>query len=348
MATKPFLVVTFGRETPFFGDETISRRHFWTGNSIFWRRDHFSSSFLCGKVHFLVTKPFLVVTFVRETPFFGDETTSRRHFEPGNATFRRRDHFSSSLLREKSHFLATRSLLVVIFSREMPLFGDEITSRRHFCAKNSTFWRRDPFSSSLLYGKLHFLATKPFLVVTFMRESPFFGDEITSRRHFEPRNATFRRRDHFSSSFLYGKLLFLATRLFLVVIFMRESPFFGDETTSRRHFWTGKSIFWRRDHFSSSFLHEKLNFLATRPFLVVIFAQKTPFFGDETLSRRHFCAKNSIFWRRNPFSSSFLCGKVHFLVTRSLLVVIFVRETPFFGDETLSRRHFCAKNSTFW
>ncbi|WP_368996646.1 hypothetical protein [Caldifermentibacillus hisashii] len=45
MATRPFLVVIFGRETPFFGDEITSRRHFWTGNSIFWRRDHFSSSF---------------------------------------------------------------------------------------------------------------------------------------------------------------------------------------------------------------------------------------------------------------------------------------------------------------
>ncbi|WP_346200111.1 hypothetical protein NSQ96_16020 [Caldifermentibacillus hisashii] len=45
MVTRPLLVVIFMRETPFFGDETISRRHFWTGNSIFWRRDHFSSSF---------------------------------------------------------------------------------------------------------------------------------------------------------------------------------------------------------------------------------------------------------------------------------------------------------------
>jgi hypothetical protein len=92
------------------------------------------------KLNFLATRPFLVVTFGRETPFFGDETLSRHHFEPGNATFWRRDHFSSSLLREKLHFLATRTLLVVIFSREMPLFGDETLSRRHFCAKNSTFW----------------------------------------------------------------------------------------------------------------------------------------------------------------------------------------------------------------
>ncbi|WP_368985714.1 hypothetical protein NST54_16455 [Caldifermentibacillus hisashii] len=44
--------------------------------------------------------------------------------------------------------MATRSLLVVIFSRETPLFGDETLSRRHFCTKNSIFWRRDHFSSS--------------------------------------------------------------------------------------------------------------------------------------------------------------------------------------------------------
>jgi len=213
------------RETPFFGDETISRRHFEPGNATFWRRNSFSSSFLCGKLHFLATKPFLVVTFgrkchflatrpflvvifMRETPFFGDETisrshfwtgnsifgdeiTSRRHFEPRNATFRRRDHFSSSLLREKSHFLATRPLLVVILSREMPLFGDETTSRRHFCAKNSTFWRRNPFSSSFLHEKLHFLATKPFLVVIFARKTPLFGDETLSRRHFCAKNSIF-------------------------------------------------------------------------------------------------------------------------------------------------------------
>ncbi|MEC5273467.1 hypothetical protein [Caldifermentibacillus hisashii] len=43
--------------------------------------------------------------------------------------------------------MATRPFLVVILSREMPLFGDETLSRRHFCAKNSTFWRRDSISS---------------------------------------------------------------------------------------------------------------------------------------------------------------------------------------------------------
>ncbi|MED3643610.1 hypothetical protein P5F75_09430 [Caldifermentibacillus hisashii] len=147
MVTRLFLVVIFWPETPFFGDETFSRRHFLAGNSIFWRRDSFSSSFLAGKCHFSATRSLLVVIFMRESPFFGDETTSRRHFEPGNATFWRRDLFSSSLLREKLHFLVTRPLLVVILSREMPLFGDETFSRRHFCAGNSIFWRRDSFSS---------------------------------------------------------------------------------------------------------------------------------------------------------------------------------------------------------
>ncbi|MEC5273944.1 hypothetical protein [Caldifermentibacillus hisashii] len=45
MATRPNLVVILSRETPFFGDETLSRRHFEPGNPIFWRRDPFSSSF---------------------------------------------------------------------------------------------------------------------------------------------------------------------------------------------------------------------------------------------------------------------------------------------------------------
>ncbi|WP_368974653.1 hypothetical protein NST61_16790 [Caldifermentibacillus hisashii] len=60
--------------------------------------------------------------------------------------------------------MATRPFLVVILSREMPLFGDETLSRRHFCAKNSTFWRRALFSSPFWGEKLDFLATKPVLV----------------------------------------------------------------------------------------------------------------------------------------------------------------------------------------
>ncbi|MEK6455618.1 hypothetical protein [Caldifermentibacillus hisashii] len=192
------------------------------------------------------------------------------------------------------------------------------------------------------------MATRSLLVVIFMRESTFFGDETFSRRHFCTGNSIFWRRNLFSSSFFGRKLLFLATRSLLVVIFMRESTFFGDETFSRRHFCTGNSTFWRRNLFSSSFLYGKLHFLATRLFLVVIFWPETPFFGDKTLSRRHFLVGNSIFWRRDHFSSSFLCGKVHFLATKPFLVVIFVRETPLFGDENTSRRHFWPGNATFW
>ncbi|MCM3800029.1 hypothetical protein M4A92_15650 [Caldibacillus thermoamylovorans] len=95
MATKPVLVVIFDRKTPFFGDETCSRRRFCAGNSFFWRRDLFSSSLLGRKLPFLATKPFLVVVFGPETSFFGDETLSRRRFEAGNSFFWRRDSFSS-------------------------------------------------------------------------------------------------------------------------------------------------------------------------------------------------------------------------------------------------------------
>ncbi|MCB5934996.1 hypothetical protein LI012_06575 [Caldibacillus thermoamylovorans] len=45
--------------------------------------------------------------------------------------------------------------------------------------------------------------------------------------------------------------------------------------------------------------------MATRPFLVTILSRKTPFFGDEANSRQHFEAKNALFGRRDPFSSSF-------------------------------------------
>ncbi|WP_152641902.1 hypothetical protein [Caldibacillus thermoamylovorans] len=62
----------------------------------------------------------------------------------------------------------------------------------------------------------------------------------------------------------------MTTKLVLVVIFVRESPFFGDETLSRRHFCTKNSTFWRRGHFSSSFFGRKLHFLATRLNLVTI------------------------------------------------------------------------------
>ncbi|MEK0287851.1 hypothetical protein, partial [Caldifermentibacillus hisashii] len=149
------------------------------------------------------------------------------------------------------------------------------------------------------------MATRPFLVVFFARETPFFGDEALSRRLFEPRNPTFWRRDLFSSSLLHGKPHFLATRPFLVVIFARETPFFGDKILSRRLFEPGNTHFWRRNPFSSSFFGWKLTFLATKPVLVVFFWLETHFSGDEILSRRLFEAENSLFWRRDLLSSSF-------------------------------------------
>ncbi|MEL3959245.1 hypothetical protein NST17_18990 [Caldifermentibacillus hisashii] len=247
MATRLILVVTFAWKTPLFGDETSSRHLFEPENAHFWRRDLFSSSFWGKKLTFLATRLFLVVTFARETPLFSDETSSRHLFEPENAHFWRRDLFSSSFWGKKLTFLATRLFLVVTFGRETPLFGDET-----------------PFSSSLLHGKLHFLATKLFLVVTFARETPLFSDETSSRHLFEPENAHFWRRDSFSSPLWGKKLTFLATRLFLVVTFARETPLFSDETLSRHLFEPENATFWRRDHFSSPFLGENLVFLAMR------------------------------------------------------------------------------------
>ncbi|WP_152032325.1 hypothetical protein [Caldibacillus thermoamylovorans] len=97
----------------------------------------------------------------------------------------------------------------------------------------------------------------------------------------------------------------MATKHLLVVFLSRETPFFSDEALSRRLFEPENPIFWRRDPFSSSLLPGNPPFLATRPFLVITFARETPFFGDETFSRRHFCTGNPLFWRRDPFSSSF-------------------------------------------
>ncbi len=119
----------------------------------------------------------------------------------------------------------------------------------------------------------------------------------------------------------------MATRPLLVVILSQETPFFGDETLSRHHFCPGNPIFWRRDLFSSSFLHGKLPFLATRSFLVITFARETPFFGDETLSRRLFEAENSLFWRRSPFSSLIL-PEIHlFLATKPSMRQKSLKET---------------------
>ncbi|MEN0659474.1 hypothetical protein NST11_08810 [Caldifermentibacillus hisashii] len=48
--------------------------------------------------------------------------------------------------------------------------------------------------------------------------------------------------------------------------------------------------------------------MATNPVLVAILSRKTCYFDDEPRSRRHFEPKNSLFWRRDPFSSSFFAG----------------------------------------
>ncbi|WP_156103254.1 hypothetical protein [Caldibacillus thermoamylovorans] len=45
------------------------------------------------------------------------------------------------------------------------------------------------------------MTTRFILVAILSRETPFFDDEIHSRRHFEPRNFTFWRQDSFSSPF---------------------------------------------------------------------------------------------------------------------------------------------------
>ncbi|MEL3958694.1 hypothetical protein NST17_16160 [Caldifermentibacillus hisashii] len=70
-------------------------------------------------------------------------------------------------------------------------------------------------------------------------------------------------------------------------------------------------------------------------------------FGDEACSRRHFCGRNFIFGRREPFSSPFSAGKLLFWVTKPILVTILSRKTLFFGDEAHSRRHFWVRNSFF-
>ncbi|MEK6455587.1 hypothetical protein [Caldifermentibacillus hisashii] len=57
------------------------------------------------------------------------------------------------------------------------------------------------FLVTILSRKTHFLATRLILVTFLRRKMLYFGDETHSRRHFEPENSLFRRRDLFSSSF---------------------------------------------------------------------------------------------------------------------------------------------------
>ncbi|WP_152641941.1 hypothetical protein [Caldibacillus thermoamylovorans] len=62
----------------------------------------------------------------------------------------------------------------------------------------------------------------------------------------------------------------MATRVNLVTIWSRKTPYFGDETNSRRRFEVRNALFWRRDRISSPFGAEKLPILATKPILVVV------------------------------------------------------------------------------
>ncbi|MEN0663681.1 hypothetical protein [Caldifermentibacillus hisashii] len=56
----------------------------------------------------------------------------------------------------------------------------------------------------------------------------------------------------------------------LVDILEREIFFFGDEPESRHRFKVKSACFWRRDLFSSSYLGENLDFLATSLNLVAV------------------------------------------------------------------------------
>ncbi|WP_404996969.1 hypothetical protein [Caldifermentibacillus hisashii] len=62
----------------------------------------------------MATKLILVTILNRKLLLFGDETYSRRHFEPEIAPFWRRNLFSSSFWGEKCSILATRPFLVTI------------------------------------------------------------------------------------------------------------------------------------------------------------------------------------------------------------------------------------------
>jgi len=74
LATKPNLVVIFGRKPLIFGDEASSRHRFEAKNALFWRRDSFSSPFLVENLSILATRLVLVTVFGRKSHIFGDET----------------------------------------------------------------------------------------------------------------------------------------------------------------------------------------------------------------------------------------------------------------------------------
>ncbi|WP_270578506.1 hypothetical protein [Caldibacillus thermoamylovorans] len=62
MATRSFLVTVFGLEMLNFGDETRSRRRFWSRNAQFWRRAPISSPFLVERASILATR-FILATY---------------------------------------------------------------------------------------------------------------------------------------------------------------------------------------------------------------------------------------------------------------------------------------------
>ncbi|WP_368974220.1 hypothetical protein NST61_12960 [Caldifermentibacillus hisashii] len=80
----------------------------------------------------MTTRPILVTILSRKTPFFGDETYSRHHFEPKNSYFWRRDLFSSPFCGRKRSFSTTRLILFTILWPETLFFDDETRSRHLF------------------------------------------------------------------------------------------------------------------------------------------------------------------------------------------------------------------------
>ncbi|MEN0651038.1 hypothetical protein NSQ82_18855 [Caldifermentibacillus hisashii] len=116
MVTSPNLVAVLSQETSIFDDESCSRHHFDAENAQFWRRGLFSSPFLVEKRKYLTTSLVLVTIFSSEMLNFGDEGCSRHRFQLKNAQFWRRELISSPFLVEKRSILATRAVLVTVFS----------------------------------------------------------------------------------------------------------------------------------------------------------------------------------------------------------------------------------------
>jgi len=92
------------------------------------------------------------------------------------------------------------------------------------------------------------------------------------------KKALFWRRNAFSSPIWGGECCFLATSLFLVTVFGRETSFFGDEASSRHRFEAGNA-----------------QFLTTKRILVANLGREMLFFDDEAESRHQFEVKNAQF-----------------------------------------------------